>query len=58
MIRVIIVLAIAGMVGGAAYLSWYGIGRESAGLTQSARVGSVGNSGGFGGLFFGGGRVK
>lgn len=40
------IAALAGAIaltGGAGYLSWTGIGRESAGLDRSVREGSAGN---------------
>ncbi len=41
--RIVIVAGAILVTGGAGYLSWYGIGRESGDLVRSTRQGSVGN---------------
>lgn len=58
-IRIIIIVGCGIALMGAAYLSYYGVGRESRDLassTQSIRTGSSGSSGG--GVFAVFGRIK
>ena len=41
--RIVFLVGAVLLTGGAGYLSWHGIGRESGDLDHSIRVGSAGN---------------